>query len=83
MPAAIPTLGALAIGAQKLLPMAQQAYASISAINGSSASFNDVLDLLEQPLSVKEHANAKNAVTFKDSIGFDNVSFRYSDNRPW
>ena len=81
--AAIPTLGALAIGAQKLLPMAQQAYASISAINGSRASFNDVLDLLEQPLSVKDHSNAKNALPFRDSIGFDNVSFRYADNTPW
>ena len=36
--AAIPTLGALAIGAQKLLPTMQQAYASISAINGSKDS---------------------------------------------
>jgi ATP-binding cassette subfamily B protein len=81
--AAIPTLGALAIGAQKLLPMLQQAYGSISAINGSKASFYDVLVLLDQPLPLKEHRDWKNIMSFEDSISFENVSFRYTDDTPW
>jgi ATP-binding cassette, subfamily B, bacterial PglK len=81
--AAIPTLGALAIGAQKLLPTLQQAYASISAINGSKASFNDVLLLLDQPLPLIENRNSKNIVSFEESISFENVSFRYTDDTPW
>jgi len=82
--AAIPTLGALAVGAQKLLPTMQQAYASISAINGSKDSFNDVLFLLDQPLPLIENRNSnKNFVPFKESISFKNLSFRYTDDTPW
>jgi ATP-binding cassette subfamily B protein len=81
--AAIPTLGALAIGAQKLLPTLQQAYSSISAINGSKSSFNDVLFLLDQPLPQIESSKLKNKVSFEESIIFKNVSFRYADKTPW
>ena len=81
--AAIPSLGALAVGAGKLLPTLQQAYASISAISGSRSSFNDVLVLLDQPLPQKEHRNSKNILSFKKSISFKNVSFRYTDDTPW
>ena len=81
--AAIPILGALALGAQKLLPTLQQAYASISAINGSKSSFNDVLHLLDQPLPLVEHRNSKNIMTFDENISFKNVNFRYTDDTPW
>ena len=81
--AAIPTLGALAVGAQKLLPTLQQAYASVSAINGSKSSCNDVLLLLDQPLPPIEHRNSKNIMSFEESISFENVSFRYTDDTPW
>ena len=47
----IPLLGSLAFGAQKLLPALQQAYSSYSQIKGSKASLEDVLGLLDQPLS--------------------------------
>ncbi len=82
--AAIPTLGALAIGAQKLLPTLQQAYASFSAIKGSKDSFGDVLILLDQPLPQIENRHSyKNLLSFKESIVFRNVSFRYNDDGPW
>ena len=48
--AAIPTLVALAVGAQKVLPALQQAYRSFSQIKGARSSFSDVMDLLDQPL---------------------------------
>ena len=81
--AAIPTLGALAVGAQKLLPTLQQVYGSISAINGSKSSFYDVLVLLDQPLPLKEHRDSKNTLSFEESISLENVSFRYTDDTPW
>jgi ATP-binding cassette, subfamily B, bacterial PglK len=81
--AVIPALGALAVGAGKLLPTLQQAYASISAISGSISSFNDVLVLLDQPLPLKEHRNSKNILSFKETISFKNVSFRYTNDTPW
>ena len=45
---AIPMLGAIALGAQRLLPLLQQSYSSYSQIKGSRASFDDMLDLLNQ-----------------------------------
>ena len=50
MATAIPILGALALGAQRLLPALQQAYSSYSSIKGSKSSFEDILDLLDQSL---------------------------------
>ena len=43
---AMPILGALALGAQRMLPALQQAYGSISTIRGSQVSFEDVLKLI-------------------------------------
>jgi hypothetical protein len=46
----IPILGTFAVGAQRLLPSLQQVYSSVTSINSSYYSFNDVLALLEDPL---------------------------------
>ena len=42
----IPLLGALALGAQKLLPLIQQVYAGWANINGNLAVLRDVINLL-------------------------------------
>ena len=47
---AIPILGVLALGAQKMLPIMQQSYQAWSSIQGSYASLQDTLLLLNQPL---------------------------------
>jgi ATP-binding cassette subfamily B protein len=47
---AIPILGVLALGAQKMLPIMQQSYQAWSSIQGSYASLEDTLVLIEQPL---------------------------------
>jgi ATP-binding cassette subfamily B protein len=46
---AIPLLGALALGAQRLLPTMQQSYASWSLIRGEQSSLSDILCFLDQP----------------------------------
>ena len=80
---AIPILGALAIGAQKLLPALQQAYSSYSSIKGSKSSFIDVLNLLEQPLSHSVGQDLISPIPFKQKIIFKNLSFRYTKDTPW
>ena len=45
----IPLLGALALGAQRILPALQQAYNSYSTFIGSVPSFKDAMNLLMQP----------------------------------
>jgi len=76
----IPTLGVLALGAQKLLPALQLAYSAYSRIKGSNASLTDVLYLLDQPLVEKIVATP---VLFEKSIELTNISFRYTKDTPW
>ena len=80
---AIPVLGALAVGAQKLLPALQQAYGSYSAIMGSRSSFIDVLNLLNQPLTRNTNQDLINAMPFKQKIVFKDLSFRYTKETAW
>jgi ATP-binding cassette, subfamily B, bacterial PglK len=81
--AAIPLLGALAIGAQRLLPVVQTLYSSWSSLRGRQASLNDVLDLLEQPLPTYIGLVTSETLPFKKSIRLKNVTFRYAEQRPW
>ena len=81
--AAIPLLGAFAVGAQKLLPALQQAYQSYSLIRGSRSSLIDVLDLLNQPLPDDTNLDLLNLMPFEHEIVFKNVSFRYTPDSAW
>lgn len=76
----IAMLGALAVGAQRLLPVLQLAYASWSSIIGGKGILSSVLELLEQPLPVKEYD--KKILPFKDKIIFQNIRFQYSKSAP-
>ena len=84
---AIPVLGALALGAQRLLPSLEQAYSAYSTIKGSKASFKDVNDLLEQPLPDYAEKPLPAPIEFEKEIVLNNLSFRYTaDNTkktPW
>ena len=52
---ALPVLGALAIGAQRLLPALQQVYYCWSMIASSQGSLDDIVTLLDQPLPAEKH----------------------------
>jgi ATP-binding cassette subfamily B protein len=80
---AIPVLGALALGAQRLLPVMQQSYASWSYIRGGQATLGDALDLLDQPLPNHADALTLSAIPFKHSITLNNLAFKYTANTPW
>jgi len=78
MSKSIPILGALALGAQRLLPMLQQAYAAWAKIQGARASLVDTLELLDQQVTVLSSNYNPKPINFSDSIRLDNVNFRYS-----
>ena len=80
---ALPMLGALAVGAQRLLPALQQIYSSWVNIAGNYASLADTIELLDQPLPVEIMQTTPIALTFKDDIRYDAVRFRYTDDGPW
>jgi ATP-binding cassette, subfamily B, bacterial PglK len=80
---AIPLLGAIALGAQKLLPSAQLAYRSYSMIKGAKTSFNDVLNMLKQRLPDNTSQDLITPIPFEKEIVFKDLSFRYTKDTPW
>lgn len=80
---AIPVIGALALGAQRLLPVLQQAYSSWSSIRGGQASLQDTLDLLDQPLPDYAYQPTIKPLPFRREITLKQISFRYSPQTPW
>jgi ATP-binding cassette, subfamily B, bacterial PglK len=80
---ALPTLGALALGTQRLLPILQQGYNAWSGIAGAQASLVDTIDLLDQPLSAEALRTDIVPHHFQNFMRFDNVRFRYTSDGPW
>ena len=79
---AIPVLGALALGAQRLLPVLQGAYASWSGVQGGQASLQDTLELLDQPFPEDVDLPIPKPISFQKQITLHNLSFRYTSQTP-
>ena len=95
---AIPLLGALAIGAQKLLPQMQLVYSSCSSFNGNRNQLEDVLGFLSnsvdfeasQVISKAHNIKEKDIKLHKEAlinqrkplITLRDVSFRYKSDTP-
>jgi ABC-type bacteriocin/lantibiotic exporter with double-glycine peptidase domain len=76
---ALPVLGALALGAQRLLPLLQQMYYGWSVIEATRPALRQVLDFLELPVdSSYEQAADVKPIPFKRSISLTRVRFQYS-----
>ena len=78
----VPILGAIAMGAQRLLPVLQAIYSSVSNIDGSRHSLQEVLDLLSQTLPIYAEQPPAVPMSFKKEIRLNNLSFRYGENIP-
>ena len=79
----IPVLGALALGAQRLLPVLQQAYSSWSLIRGGQATLVEGLKLLDQPLPAHADVILSPPMPFQHSINLNNIAFKYTEQTPW
>ncbi|WP_417536675.1 ABC transporter ATP-binding protein [Methylophaga sp.] len=80
---AIPVLGSLALGAQRLLPVLQQGYHAWSSLRGKQASLRDILRLLDQQLPDHVACGRVPHIPFKRNIILKDVSFRYEENGHW
>ena len=80
---AIPVLGTLAVGAQRLLPVLQQIYNAYITINGNQASTQDALDLLDQPVPELAYSQPANPMAFETAITLTDLGFRYTPQGPW
>ena len=76
----IPILGAFALGAQRLLPAAQQIFAAITNINGRHASLRDLLTFLGEKEENQSNQTSNTELTFKKSIQLKNVDFSFNQN---
>jgi ATP-binding cassette subfamily B protein len=76
---AVPILGSLALGAQRVLPVLQQIYFAWAAIQSGQASLKDTLELLEQPLPDYSDERNLQKISFVDKITIKNLNFRYNN----
>ena len=76
----MPTLGALALGAQRLLPILQQIYGSYGNIVGNHQSLVDVLTVLERKPNNLLNSSVSEKITFKRKINLSHVTFSFSPN---
>ncbi len=79
---ALPLLGALALGAQRLLPMTQKVYEGWAQSRNAKCSLANVLALLAQPLPAKALLPPPQPLALRQSIRLEGVSFRYGPEQP-
>ena len=75
---AMPVLGALAVGAQRILPLMQTSYMSWSSLIGSKATFIEVLEFLDQNISVDINKEDITNISFSKTIQLRDIIFSYS-----
>ena len=80
---AIPVLGALAIGAQRVLPTLQQCYSSVTAIKGVEYALRDVLYLLNQSVLEADVKEKSSNTMLTRQLSLENVSFKYAPDLPY
>ena len=80
---ALPILGALALGAQRLLPLIQATWAGAKLSEGNLQNLLDVEELARQPIAEGFHLqDSIRPLPFADRMVFDEVQFAYPDGAP-
>ena len=82
----IPTLGAMALGAQRLLPNLQLIYIGMTNLKGQEQLIFDVAELLDQELLDQpideQYLSDLDPLMFENKIDFENVSFQFQADSP-
>jgi len=78
----LPRLGVLALGAQRLMPLIQQGYMSWAVLTGSAVATRMVLEVLSRK-SDPHGATDLEPLPFRQSVQFQDVSYRYGESKPW
>ena len=77
---ALPLLGTLALGAQRLLPVVQKVYEGWAQTRNAKDSLEKVLELLAQPLP--ESQGRANPLALRQGLRFEAVHFAYGPELP-
>ena len=75
-------IGLLALAGQKLLPLTQQTYTSLSRVMGSRESLKSIVDILNLKFEKKSYKNnvGKN-LTFIEKISLKDITYEYEKNK--
>lgn len=76
-----PVLGAMALGAQKILPFFQQLYNSWTSLIAGTKILEDVILLLDRTHVMRNYEDEGNRLHFDSTIDLENLSFSYSGRR--
>ena len=73
----LPVLGALALGAGRLLPLMQQSYLGWAKLMGDSALIINVVGLLKEPVQPRFTGQIAEVPPLRQALAFRDVTFRY------
>ena len=76
----LPLLGALALGANRLLPALQQSFSSLSGLRSGQASLAKVLVALKEVQHVRPRAGPVQALRMHTALELENIGFSYRDD---
>jgi ABC-type bacteriocin/lantibiotic exporter with double-glycine peptidase domain len=79
----IAMIGALALGAQRMLPLLQLTYLSWTSLTGAKSILNDSIELLEQTIPINTFNLSYQKISFENNIKLNNISFQYSNDLPF
>lgn len=79
----IPIMGMLALGAQRMLPVLQQAYSNWTVMRSGQAALIEVLELMGQPLPPHAEEPSPRPMPFRKDIVLEKLGFHYSPTQPW
>jgi ATP-binding cassette subfamily B protein len=79
----VPVLGALALGANRLLPALQACFSAITALRGYSTSLERVMEALQRPVDPAWLKPVPAALPLQRELSLQEVGFRYSELTPW
>ena len=80
---ALPTLGTLVLAAQRLLPLLQEAYWSVSCIVSAQPTLRELLALLDQPMPADAEQTDVPALAYARTLHLRDIGFRYEPAGPW
>jgi ABC-type multidrug transport system fused ATPase/permease subunit len=79
---ALPLLGAVALGAQRLLPLLQQVYHGWASVSGHRSLVFDVVELLRLPIPPEGTGSSSiEPLPLRERISIERVSFSYPGRR--
>lgn len=81
---ALPFVGGLALGIQRLLPLVQHCYSAWSVFKGNKASLLDTINYIESTIGgcVDNQTKLSKGMSFTQEIKFNNVDFKYFADGP-